>query len=328
MSRIYSRASWGARYRDGVGSRPVGHLEKYLHHSVTRHLPESASIAQERVECRTVERIGQQRFGAGISYTFLVFPSGRIHQGASVGRISYHSGGAPDGKPRNTLGVGICLIGNYQANKPTAAQLSALVWLLQEGVRRGWWNDPAITEGHRDFKATSCPGQYAYAQIGNVNKRGRGDKVTTPSKPKPKPKPSTGGGSKVTDTDPTAGNAHEWPWHKLREDGDDGRITYRAYQRLLAPRTVGNYRGIIDGDFATLSVKAEQRWLKKLGYYRGRIDGKRQVLTIKAAQAFLYDKGHYRNGNYSKSVMVDGDWSGRSVIGLQRYLNAQQKFYR
>lgn len=195
MSRIYSRASWGAQYRDGVGTRPVGSLQKYFHHSVTRHLPANATIEQERVECRTVERIGQQRFGAGISYTFLVFPSGRIHQGASVNRISYHSGGGRDGKPRNTLGVGICLVGNTEANEMTPAQIAAVVRLLQEGVRRGWWQDPAITEGHRDFKNTSCPGRHAYALIGEINRRGRGGAVLpspSPSKPTDRPAAPTG----------------------------------------------------------------------------------------------------------------------------------------
>jgi len=171
---IASRASWGARYQNGVGSRPAKGLQKYLHHSVTRHLPRTASVAQERAECRTVERIGQQRFGAGISYTILLFPSGRLYWGAGIDRISYHSGGGNDGKPRNTIGVGICLVGNTHANDMTQEQEDALVWLLRHGVRQGWWNDPAITEGHRDFKATSCPGDYAYRRIDRINRRARG----------------------------------------------------------------------------------------------------------------------------------------------------------
>jgi len=183
VSRIYTRASWGARYRDGVATRPVGSLQKYLHHSVTKHLPVNATVEEEKVQCRVVEAIGQQRFGAGISYTFLVFPSGRIYQGASVNRVSYHSGGGRDGKPRNTLGVGICLVGNTELNEMTPQQVAAVVWLLQEGVRRGWWQDPAITEGHRDFKATSCPGRHAYKRIDEINRLGRSGKPVSPSKP-------------------------------------------------------------------------------------------------------------------------------------------------
>lgn len=172
--KIASRASWGALYANGVGNRPVGSLQKYLHHTVTRHLPANATVAQERAEMRTVERIGQQRFGRGISYTICIFPSGRAYWGASIHRISYHSGGGRDGKPRNTLGVGIVLVGNTHANPVTPQQQDALVAVLQHGVRQKWWNDPAISEGHRDFKATSCPGDYAYRLIPTINRRARG----------------------------------------------------------------------------------------------------------------------------------------------------------
>lgn len=145
---------------------------------------------------RTIERIGQNRFGAGMSYTFLVFPSGRIYEGVSVGRISYHSGGSSDGKARNTLGAAICLAGNYEANDLGDRAIQAIVWLLQEGVRRKWWGDPALTEGHRDFKSTSCPGKYAYADLGRINSLGRGQATEAPTilpaatTPKPKPKPT------------------------------------------------------------------------------------------------------------------------------------------
>jgi len=197
--KIASRASWGARYANGVGNRPVGSLQKYLHHTVTRHLPANATVAQERAEMRTVERIGQQRFGRGISYNICIFPSGRVYWGASIHRIAYHSGGGRDGKPRNTLGVGIVLVGNTHANEVTPQQQDALVAVLQHGVRQKWWNDPAITEGHRDFKATSCPGDYAYRLIPAINRRARGGTYqdfvrnglpgsTGGSKPKPAPR--------------------------------------------------------------------------------------------------------------------------------------------
>jgi len=146
--------------------------------------------------------------------------------------------------------------------------------------------------------------------------------ITPGSKPKatssaPKPKPA-----------PKPAKGKEWPHKKLLEDGKFQILTKKAYQRLLTPESVGNYTGKIDGDFATMSVKAEQRWLKKHGYYHGRIDGKRQVLTIKGVQALLYDRGFYRNGNYSKAVMVDGKWQRLSIIGLQKLINSQANLYK
>lgn len=202
MVTIHSRASWGARHANGVGNRPVGSLQKYLHHTVTTHLGENATVAQERAQMRVIEAIGQQRFGRGISYTFIIFPSGRIYEGASINRISYHSGSG-----RNTRGAGICFAGNYETNRPGTKALAAGAGLLQEGVRRGWWNDPALTEAHRDFRQTACPGRFLYAEFDNINRSARGGSyadfkknglpggtkiVPSPSKGKPATSKSTG----------------------------------------------------------------------------------------------------------------------------------------
>src|SRR5690625_5849952 len=125
MAAIISRSQWGARHRNGVGSRPIGSLEKYTHHTVTSHLTESASRAAEERQMRILEDIGQQRFGGGISYGFLIFPSGRIYEGAGISRISYHSGSG-----RNTRGAGIAFVGNFEANKLNMKAFRAAVWLL------------------------------------------------------------------------------------------------------------------------------------------------------------------------------------------------------
>lgn len=167
MAGIISRSTWGARHGTGWGNRSVGRLTKWLHHSVTTHLSASATLAQEYAQMRAIEGIGASRFGSkgGISYNFVVFPSGRIYEGCPIGRVGSHTQGY------NTTGAGICLAGNYQTTKPTAAQIAAVAWLLGEGVRRGWWQQPLLTGGHRDTKSTACPGSAAYAQIRTINSR-------------------------------------------------------------------------------------------------------------------------------------------------------------
>lgn len=176
MAAIITRAQWGARHRNGVGSRPTGSLRKFTHHTVTAHLSANASRTQEERQMRILEDIGQQRFGGGISYNFLIFPSGRIYEGASVGRISYHSGSG-----RNTSGVGIAFVGNFEANKLNMKAFNAAVWLLQHGVERSWWGDPAFTEYHKKFRATSCPGRYVINDWSKMNAAGRGGSIAPPS---------------------------------------------------------------------------------------------------------------------------------------------------
>lgn len=167
--QIITREQWGARYSDGYeqyGHRAVGDLSRYLHHTVTRHLPEDASVAYEVSQMRAIEAIGQQRFGNGISYTFLIFPSGRVYEGASITRISAHTG-----KGRNTTGAGLCLAGNYETHPLGVKAERALVDLLVWGVGH-WWKSPTITAAHRDIKSTSCPGWHAYTRIGAVDLAG------------------------------------------------------------------------------------------------------------------------------------------------------------
>lgn len=226
---IASRASWGAKHRNGFGTRPVGRLEKYAHHTVTSHLSENATVAQERAQMRVIESIGQQRFKVGISYNFVIFPSGRIYEGASVNRLAAHSGSG-----RNTRGVGFCFAGNYETNKFGTKALRAAVWLLQEGVRRKWWGDPALTEGHRDFRATSCPGRFMYSEINTINHMGRGGKsapeppkATAPKKPAPKKSSSTYTGSSIVEY--------------LNSIGQSSTFSARA--RLAAQHGISGYRG-------------------------------------------------------------------------------------
>jgi hypothetical protein len=136
----------------------------WLHHTVTGAVNGTAII-------REVEAIGEARFGTGISYTWLVTPDGSVYEGHSPGRMGTHTGG------RNSIARAICWVGNYDIVQPTTAQVEATAWLLQEAHRRGWIRVPRLNGGHRDLKATACPGKNAYALIGRINSLAAGQPV-------------------------------------------------------------------------------------------------------------------------------------------------------
>lgn len=169
--RIIPRAEWGARYPAGFGPAPLPVDQIWLHHTAMAAPAPDAPLAVDCAAVRTVERVGQDRFGGGISYTFLVLPSGRIFEGHGVGRRGAHTAG------RNTVARAICLHGEHSRTAPTAAQLDAVAWLLREGVARGWWRSPRLSGGHRDVKSTACPGDAAYALIGEINRRAAGPRT-------------------------------------------------------------------------------------------------------------------------------------------------------
>lgn len=178
--KIYSRKEWGAKHRNGVADRSklVGRLDKWAHHTVTTQLGADATVAQEMAQMRSIEAIGQARFGAGMSYTFLIFPSGRVYQGVTIDRLSYHTG-----QGRNGNSVAICYPGNYENTAPTQAQLEASAALLVHGTEKKWWGQKKIDGGHRDLKATACPGRHYYTKIGEINRLAQDVAVIAPPAP-------------------------------------------------------------------------------------------------------------------------------------------------
>ncbi|GGM55358.1 hypothetical protein GCM10012275_28140 [Longimycelium tulufanense] len=165
---IVSRAQWGARYDNGDGPAPLPASEIWLHHSVTPAPSINASFATDASAVQHIEQIGEDRFGSGISYTFVVTPSGRVFEGHSVDRQGTHTSG------RNSIGRAIVLVGNYETDIPTAAQKRAVAALLRHGYQAGWWRQQRITGGHRQAPGnadTACPGRNALAAIPEINQR-------------------------------------------------------------------------------------------------------------------------------------------------------------
>lgn len=174
--RIIPRAEWGARHANGAGSAPLPARGLRLHHSTTIAPDLVPPFDDDYAAVRTLERIGQERFGRGISYTFAVTPVGLIFEGHSVDRLGAHT------KGYNAVERAVVLVGNYQSVHPTGPQLDAVAWLLVHGWLSGWWPATDLTGGHRDTSATACPGDAAYAAIPEINRRAKAlaDALFTP----------------------------------------------------------------------------------------------------------------------------------------------------
>lgn len=166
MIEIISRERWGARYADGDAAAHLPAAEVWLHHSATGAQPPGASFEADAAAVRVLEGIGQDRFGWGISYSFVVPLSGRVFEGHSIGRRGTHTGG------RNSISRAVCLLGNYEEVRPSAAQIVAVASLVRHGYLVGWWTAAALSGGHRDAPGAStlCPGRWAYAAIPEINR--------------------------------------------------------------------------------------------------------------------------------------------------------------
>lgn len=171
MPRVIPRSEWGARYADSYRgyTAPLPKRWGYLHHPVIDAPPPSASFNEDAAAIRRIEQIGQDRFGWGISYSFPICPSGRIFLGHRLNGVGTHTAGY------NSSTFAICLVGNYDHDVPTEEQLEAAAWLMRHGKAQGWTTDDQLDGGHRDLKATACPGQNAYVLIPEINRRAKED---------------------------------------------------------------------------------------------------------------------------------------------------------
>lgn len=174
---IIPRAEWGARHGDGFAAAPLPATEVWLHHSVTVAPDLVPPFDDEFAAMRTLEDIGQARFGGGISYTWAVMPSGRVYQGHSVGRRGAHT------KGRNSIARAVVLVGNYENRPTTEAQRAAVANLLRHGEQQGWIKQAMLVGGHREAPgaATACPGQHGMAAIADINRRAASEEDDMPS---------------------------------------------------------------------------------------------------------------------------------------------------
>ncbi|WP_051433251.1 peptidoglycan recognition protein family protein [Promicromonospora kroppenstedtii] len=198
MTEIISRAAWGAKYAPGPYTRKLGHLEQWLHHTVTVAPNVTPPFTDDYAAVRAVEAITESRFGWGMAYTFLVTPAGLIFEGHPIDRVGAHTEG------HNTAGAGIAWVGNYDTSEPPAAMVRATAALLRHGKARGWWADVKLDGGHRDTKATACPGKHAYTLIDDINR------AAAAAGPVPTPTPPTQNEDYDMDTLDLS-NAHKKP---------------------------------------------------------------------------------------------------------------------
>lgn len=93
----------------------------------------------------------------GIGYHFVIEKDGTIIQGNPLENISYNT------QNQNTKTVAICLSGNFDLEQPTGEQMDSLAKLISH--LRGELPQSLEVYGHRDFAATSCPGDNLYNQL-------------------------------------------------------------------------------------------------------------------------------------------------------------------
>lgn len=156
---VIPRAIWGA-----AAARPErmertrgGYKKITVHHSAEENAPElDGSVADTAAALRQMQRSHMEskspRWG-DIGYHFLIDPAGHVFQGRELVWQGAHADG-----DNNIQNIGICMIGNFDEERPSKAALESLRKLI-DGLRRTWSIPKTSVFGHQDLKSTRCPGK-------------------------------------------------------------------------------------------------------------------------------------------------------------------------
>lgn len=164
---LLSRLGWGAAKRRGAPT-PHAPYRLTVHHTITAQSMSEASAIKNVRNVQYYHMKGRAKEGKevfdDIAYHFLIDGEGRVIEGRPVEVIGAHAGGSNDGN------IGIALLGNFDVDKPTGAQLRSLERLavyLSVKFRR----DPShrgFLQPHMHFTNTGCPGKNLLALLDKI----------------------------------------------------------------------------------------------------------------------------------------------------------------
>lgn len=147
---LIPRASWGAAppvLRELRASRAPWRWIT-VHHSAFRSGGPLETV-------KRVQRDHMSNRGYGdVGYHYFIDREGRIIEGRSLRWQGAHAGGS-----NNVGNVGICLIGDFDKEKPTGAALRSLERLIVELQSKLGIPRPNVRP-HRAWKETQCPGEH------------------------------------------------------------------------------------------------------------------------------------------------------------------------
>jgi hypothetical protein len=163
---LICRSAWGAR-------KPSGDFHRHRIRRITVH-HSAVALRDNRVapaRLRSHQAAHQDRGWADIAYHLLIDRNGNVYAGRprwAVGDTSTNH------DPRGHLLV-MCE-GKFQEQRPSAAQVRALVDVLAWGVER--YDVPVRSiRGHLEHADTACPGRALQRRLGEVRRRVR-DRLT------------------------------------------------------------------------------------------------------------------------------------------------------
>jgi len=118
-----------------------------IHHSAS---PKSWTTIEDLNRWHKNRGFRKSSFGYNVGY-HRVITDGKIIKTRDINEPGAHTIG-------HNNEIGVCVIGNYQNEKPEAGDIVALLKLIRE-------LKPKEIKGHRDYSKTLCPGDNLYKWV-------------------------------------------------------------------------------------------------------------------------------------------------------------------
>jgi hypothetical protein len=169
---ILPRSSWAVKDPIAPRLEPMGQITRMTIHHEGMDVQGDCSATVVKDELRRIQQSHEDRMHAGdIGYHYIIDYSGRIWEGRSLKYQGAHAGNGD----ANRGNIGIVLMGNFDVQRPTRAQLSSLTNLVEYLAHR--YNIPVDhVYTHREIRRkydlgdTDCPGKYLQQQVDLMRK--------------------------------------------------------------------------------------------------------------------------------------------------------------
>jgi len=165
---IIYRETWGAK-QSYTSAREVQTPVQgfFLHISVTH------DTGDEHADMRTIERIGQERFGIGFPYNAAIFDTGHLYEGQPLTRRGAHTVN-DENQPGYTEPLNqwyrAIVLPQMVTDDVTEAQVHGCARWAAAQIRAGYARRAATWNGHRDVAPKDCPGSAGYARLPDIRK--------------------------------------------------------------------------------------------------------------------------------------------------------------
>jgi N-acetyl-anhydromuramyl-L-alanine amidase AmpD len=124
-----------------------------IHHSFTpKDLDLNKSIQSFSKNHKERLHQPQSKTGLFVAYHYVIGANGKAVQTRLDDEIGYHA----SNWPVNKTSIGICLLGNFEKEKPNPIQLWSLRDTIKDIKARHYIKE---VSGHRKYSSKSCPGK-------------------------------------------------------------------------------------------------------------------------------------------------------------------------